>query len=113
VLSVVGWTGLTVWSLRSTAAGVLSLIVLAMALSRYWAPSTVRIDAAGVHVRHLGWTRHHSWDRFHRVRCDDHGLFLGPGPRESRLDAFRGLFLRCAEEERERACALARSHVTT
>jgi hypothetical protein len=89
---------------------LLSLIVLAASLSRYWLPTSYEVDAEGVHSKHLGLRQQRAWREFRRVevRCD--GIFLSPFARQSRLDSFRGLFVRCAEN-RDAVAAFARCHV--
>jgi hypothetical protein len=74
--------------------GALSLGVLILSLSRYFFPTLYALDQGGVHSRHLGWSRHYSWKQFRRAEVRADGVFLSPFVRPSRLDSFRGLFLR-------------------
>ena len=74
--------------------GLVSLAVLVASLWRYWLPTRYRLDGQGVWVAHLGWERLHPWGQFRRAEVHRDGIFLSPFPRASRLDAFRGFFLR-------------------
>ena len=75
--------------------GLLTLVVLLGALSRYWLPTRYRLDCEGMRNRHLGRQRLRCWDEFTRLDVHRDGVFLSPFVRPSRLDAFRGCFLRC------------------
>jgi hypothetical protein len=75
--------------------GVISLVVLVAAMSRYLFPTHYRLDAAGMESDHLWWKKNRRWTDFGRARIRPDGLFLSPFRRPSRLDSFRGEFLRC------------------
>lgn len=84
-------------SFGGVAQGLVSLVILGAALSRYWAPTRYRMDDTGVEVVHLGWRRRHPWSRFRRVDVGPRAVVLCPLPAPSRLDAFRGLCLPCPD----------------
>lgn len=96
--AILGFGVVAGMTLVSPVLGGVSVVVLTVSVSRYWAPTQVQLDAAGVHIRHLGRVRNRPWSDFGRLSMHGDGIFLGPFRRPSRLDAFRGVFLRCNDE---------------
>jgi len=92
VLAGVG-TGI---SFGGVGYAVLAAAVLVGSLGRYFAPTRYELDAEGVWVRFLGHVRRVSWGDIRRVSVHREGVFLSPFERPTRLDAFRGTFLRFA-----------------
>lgn len=74
--------------------GLISLAVLVGSLSRYFLPTRYRLDAAGVRASHLGRSQMQTWEQIRRADLRRDGVFLSPFPRPSRLDSFRGVYLR-------------------
>ncbi len=90
--------------------GAFSLGALTASLSRYFFPTRYVLDSEGINSEHLGFKQRRSWAEFRRV--DEHwdGIFLRPSARPSRLDSFRGVFLRF-EQNREEVVHFVRCHV--
>ena len=80
------------------AAGyaLLSAALLAVSLARYLLPTGFELDEHGVTVRFLGQARKVPWSQVRRILVQPRGVFLSPFRRPSRLDSFRGTFLRFA-----------------
>jgi hypothetical protein len=76
--------------------GLLAAAMLTLALARYFFPTRFVLDEAGVSCRMLGSTGRLAWSQVRRVVVQRAGVFLSPLPRPSRLDSFRGVFLRFA-----------------
>jgi len=76
--------------------GLLATGLLAVALARYYLPTAFRLDADGAAVRFCGQTRRLRWAQVRRVVAQRGGVFLSPFAAPSRLDSFRGMFLRFA-----------------
>ena len=83
--ALLGWT----LSLPSD----ISLLALAGATARYLLPTRYILDEREAAWRQLTWRRR-SWSTFRRVDRHADGIFLSPFRRPSRLDSFRGVFLR-------------------
>ena len=79
---------------QSVGYVLLSVVVLGASLSRYFLPTDYELDDQGISVRFLGKRRRTAWDEFHRYDRHKDGLFLSPFEERSRLDSFRGTFLR-------------------
>lgn len=91
---VTGFSLGAMFSFDGLVYGLVALAVLAASLSRYWLPTRYVIDEQGVQMTHLGWERRRPWSQFRRVDVHRDGLFLSPFAHSSRLDSFRGCFLR-------------------
>jgi len=81
------------------AYGLITLMVLSLALSRYLLPTHYTLDENGIEIAHLGRRQQHPWTQFHRLDIHKDGLFLSPFARAHRLDSFRGCFLRFGPEK--------------
>ncbi len=76
--------------------GLLSLALLGVSLARYFVPTNFELDEEGATVRLLGQVRRVPWSQVRRVSVDRTGVHLSPFARPSRLDSFRGTYLRFA-----------------
>jgi len=75
---------------------LVAAVLLGCSLARYFAPTWYELDEAGVAVRFLGHSRMVPWGEVRRVLVHREGVHLSPFERPSRLDSFRGTFLRFA-----------------
>jgi len=76
------------------AYALLAAGLLAASLARYFLPTAFRLDDAGVTVRFLGRARRLPWEQVRRVSVQPTGVFLSPSEGLSRVDSFRGMFVR-------------------
>ncbi len=97
-------------SFGGAAYGLLALGVLGAALSPYFFPTHYLLDEKGVQIRHLGRRQQRPWSQFCRAEFHPGGIFLSPAARASRLDGFRGCFLR-APRDPEGARRFVQAHV--
>ena len=89
--------------------GIFSCFVLTFALSRYFFPTHYMLDNHGVEYQHLNFRRRRSWTEFRSVEVHRDGVFLRSLDRPSRLDSFRGLFLKF-HQNREEVVYFVRCH---
>ena len=76
-------------------AGVLLAVGLfGVTLGNYYLPTRYELDEHAVRVRFMGRLQEIPWGRVRRVDEHKAGVFLSPFPEPSRLDSFRGTFLR-------------------
>lgn len=73
---------------------LLAAVFLAVSLSSYFLPAWYELDGDGAALRFLGRTRRLAWRDVRRVDVRKDGVHLSPFDAPSRLDPFRGLFLR-------------------
>jgi hypothetical protein len=88
---IVAFAGLIYASFRSLAWSILALLVLILALNRFFFPSRFRADREGITARYLLSRKHYPWSSVRRFLYDARGGFLSTRARRSRLDAFQGL----------------------
>jgi hypothetical protein len=111
VVALVAAVGAGAWSLSHTALFAAALAAGALgSLAELVVPSRYRLDASGARSS-VGPARAEiAWQQVRRVACDGRGLLLTSLPRASRMDRFRGVYLRYGREmdgERVRNVALA------
>lgn len=82
------------WSFASVAWAAFSLAVLVTALRQYFVVSHIVVDEAGVQVRSVFGCQRRLWSELKSYYPQPDGVFLSPFEQRSRLDPYRGLFLR-------------------
>jgi hypothetical protein len=94
------------------SAGLMAALLLFVLLGPYFLPTRYRVSESGVEKRFPLFNRSRSWDAYKRYAVLKDGVFLGTFAKPSRLDSFRGDFLRFAGGiDRERVLDLVRAHV--
>jgi hypothetical protein len=92
--------------------GILAPALLVILLGPYVLPTRFEVSPAGVKVGFFLFNRNRAWDVYKRHAILRDGVFLGTFPKPSRLDSFRGDFLRfSAGTDRQRVIDLVREHV--
>ena len=94
-LALVAFSSLAAFSFDGVLYGVVSLVTLVAAMSRYFFSTRYLLDGSGLEMEHLWWKKRRTWSDFGRARTRRDGLFLSPFKRPHRLDSFRGEFVRC------------------
>jgi len=74
--------------------GILAFLFLAVSLARYFLPTSYHLSQEGLTARFLGMERRRDWGEFRNFYPHAVGVHLSPFARPSRLDPFRGQFLR-------------------
>jgi len=92
--------------------GILAPVLLLILLGPYVLPARFEVSAAGVKVFFFLFNRNRPWSAYKRYAIQRDGVFLGTEPKPSRVDSFRGDFLRfAAGADRQRVIDLVREHV--
>ena len=100
-----GWMGGLTWAL-------LALALLFILLGPYLLPTRYGVSARGVEVRFPLFNRQRVWSHYRRYVIQADGVFLGTLPQPSRLDSFRGDFLRFNRQiDGSRVVALVQANV--
>lgn len=79
----------------------LAIVVLGGSLASYFLPTEYALYAGGGEMRFFWICRRFTWEQFRSFYPDRNGVLLSPFPRPSRLENFRGLYLRfdgCEEQ---------------
>ena len=72
---------------------VVSLLVLLLALNRFFFPSKFHINSQGITARYLLKTQKLAWKEIRRFILDSHGGYLSTRAIPSRLDPYRGMHI--------------------
>ena len=73
---------------------LLAAAFLAVSLARYFLPTTCELSGDGARLRFLGAVRLMPWSRVRRVDVLPGAVLLSPFEKPSRLDSFRGVYMR-------------------
>lgn len=92
---------------RSAGMGLLALVLLWLATRDYWLPVRYTVDEKGAGVRYLGAAFDIAWERAKYVTVTSDGVKLSPLPPRSRLEPFRGVYLRFADNRQQVLEAIA------
>ena len=109
-LALVAFPLLAAHSFGDVVYGVICLVTLIAAMSRYLFPTRYRLDGSGVETEHLLWKKRRTWSDFGRARIRRDGLFLSPFERPHHFDSFRGEFIRCRGNQ-ESVSSFVEQHV--
>ncbi|MDP8255184.1 MAG: hypothetical protein P9M14_05500 [Candidatus Alcyoniella australis] len=105
----------TVWALgNSVYWGIFGALVVAIGVREFFMPVVFTLDEHGVRSRLLFFERSVAWSSIKRIYPERRGVFLSPFARRSRLENFRGFFLRwAAHTPREEVLRFIRQRIET
>jgi hypothetical protein len=89
---------------------LLLTLVLLLSLSAFFFPTTYFLSQQGIRVKTLITSFERPWTTYRSYWPDRNGVLLSPFPRRSRLENFRGLFVRF-EGNRDIVVAFVRQYV--
>ena len=84
----------TIWYTQSVFIGAVVMMAMTLSLGAYFFPTWYTMDAEGVTVKTLITKFKRPWSMFRSHWVDKNGVLLSPFPHASRLENFRGLFVR-------------------
>ena len=90
--------------------GVFSVALLFISLRGFFLPTRYRLDSEGVTVKEPLFTRNKPWSDLKSLHVDRHGVLVSPFSFSTRLENFRGLYLRFAGN-RDDVLAFCERHV--
>jgi hypothetical protein len=73
---------------------VISLILIGGSILPYYLPTTYVLSEKGISVRSLFTRQNRKWADYRSFYVDEHGVLLSPFNKPSRLENFRGVYLR-------------------
>lgn len=82
------------WFLYGSFFGLLALAILGLSLFPYFLPTDYVLYVGGLESVFLGVHRRFTWGQFRSYYPDRNGVLLSPFVRPSRLENFRGIYLR-------------------
>jgi hypothetical protein len=94
----------------SLAWSILAVVVLVLALNRFYFPSRFVIDHDGITARYLLSRKRYEWSSVRRFLWDRRGAYLSTRGRRSWFDAYSGLIVLFGPHEAE-VMKLIRRHM--
>lgn len=73
---------------------VISLILVGGSILPYFLPTKYVLSEKGISVRSIFTRQNKNWGDYKSFSVDTHGIFLSPFSKPSRLENFRGIYLR-------------------
>lgn len=89
---------LTTFSLLLT---ILSLVIMLGSLSPFFLPTYYELDNKKIKVKFFFNTKEKQWSMFRSFYVDKKGVLLSPFEKPSRLENFRGLYVRFNQNKEE------------
>ncbi len=80
---------------------LLSIIFLLGSLSTFFLPTTYELSENGIKVKFFFNTRQMEWGKYRSFYVDKNGVLLSPFEKPSRLENFRGIYLRFNQNKDE------------
>ena len=89
------------FSTKSLFFLLLSIIFLLGSLSTFFLPTTYELSEDGLKVKFFFNTRQAEWGKYRSFYVDKNGVLLSPFEKPSRLENFRGIYLRFNQNKDE------------
>jgi hypothetical protein len=80
---------------------ILSVIILLGSLSSFFLPTYYELDERKIKVKFFFTIKEKEWSMFRSFYVDKNGVLLSPFERPSRLENFRGLYVRFNQNKEE------------
>jgi len=80
---------------------ILSVVIMLGSLSPFFLPTYYELDDEKIKVKFFFNTKEKEWNMFRSFYVDKNGVLLSPFERPSRLENFRGLYVRFNQNENE------------
>jgi len=80
---------------------VLSVVIMLGSLSPFYLPTRYELTEDKVKVNYVFHSMEKSWTSYRSYYPDKNGVLLSPFPRPSRLESFRGVYIRFAGNKEE------------
>lgn len=103
---------LTLHLLYGPLYGIFTILILWLSLLPYYSQTTYLLDKDGIVIKKVFYTIRKNWSQYRSFYPDRNGVLLSPFPVPSRLENFRGLFIRFSNN-RDEAIAFIESRLGT
>ncbi|MDI6839780.1 MAG: hypothetical protein QMD71_02820 [bacterium] len=80
---------------------IIASILLGWAILPYFLPSYYYLTKEGVKIKGIVFEKKKRWDEFKSYYKDKNGIFLSPFDKPTRLENFRGIYIRFNNNEEE------------
>ncbi|MBD3169823.1 MAG: hypothetical protein GF307_10100 [candidate division Zixibacteria bacterium] len=82
---------------ESVVLTAVAVLIMVGSLASFFLPTTYIFDTEGLHIKTMSGKRSFNWGRFRSFYPDKNGVLLSPYLRPSRLENFRGVYIRFAD----------------
>ena len=72
----------------------LSVVIMLVSLSSFFLPTYYELDQDKIRIRYVFTRREREWSAFRSFYVDKNGVLLSPFQKPSRLENFRGIYIR-------------------
>jgi len=80
---------------------VLSVVIMLGSLSSFFLPTYYELDQKKVKIKFFFTTREREWRMFRSFYVDKNGVLLSPFEKPSRLENFRGIYVRFNQNKKQ------------
>ena len=91
---------------------LIALALLVLSMRQFFLPTGYTLNEEGVEVRFSGATKKKRWDYFQSYYEARNGILLSPFKDRSRLEAFRGIYLISAGNNKPQIVELVKQHIS-
>ncbi len=86
---------------KSELLTIVAVFIMVGSLSSFFMPTKYRMDSKGIYIKTPGGKRNYNWGRFRSFYPDKNGVLLSPFKKPSRLENFRGVYIRFTDNRDE------------
>lgn len=90
--------------------GCLASAFLFFSLRNFFLPTRIRLDESGITVKEFLYTRRKSWSECKSLHLDKNGVLVSPFTFVTRLENFRGVYLRF-DGNKDEVLAFLKAHM--
>jgi hypothetical protein len=87
------------FSTHSAVLTAVAVLIMLGSLASFFLPTWYSFSPGGIRIRTLSGRREYNWDRFRSFYPDRNGVLLSPFLRPSRLENFRGVYIRFSDNK--------------
>lgn len=99
------------WLAQSRLFTIIAAFLLLGSLRSFYFPTTYRLYADRIQVAYTLSSLTKEWKLYRSVYPERNGVFLSPFARPTRIENFRGLFLKYGDGERDRILEIVKAKV--
>lgn len=110
IVVLIALFGFISWYTASLFMGLVLTVVVTLSLGSYFSPTWYTLSDEGIAVRTLVTKMQRPWSVYRSHWPDKNGVLLSPFPHPSRLENFRGVFIRF-EDNRDAVLEFVRRFV--
>ena len=112
LIGIIGFCTYLFWSGFGQFYGIFALVVLVAAMAPFFLPTVYKLDEEGIEITSLFVVRHfRPWGEYRNFYTHNVGVHLSTFSKPSRMDAFRGNFIRFTPGNREQVIAFLDEHI--